>query len=413
MEHCFSAAALSVSFWFASPKAVLNTDSDTVLLQGLRRFTSQIRREHGLIVSAVPDQRGGPRLKKAAYAVKPASAAGVDSGARTDEVEHVLDEMDVVDGDFEGKVDKASGTDKEEQEGEQEIIADSMVTDQHHERGHGDDRSDDNETNGYSERNSSGNLFKKTISSTTEGERVGEGGRAAVTLAGVDPVHLKSVRETLVAAAEAGGAAGLLGEYLRGSPQLSDLFALWDLDARKVSFLPEGESTARRGYAQLLASYEAISSGSILCGGGMRYTAAPHSSNAVPSDYSVAHRPTSSPPRACNLVIFPMTLPIFSLSFVGVFLTEPEHFSSKSYQSPKVNFLCAPPFVRRACDRCIPQQSSTLLAAAHTDSMAAVLECLAVFLKVLATTASAASEGAISAVQRGAAIEAIGLDFCK
>lgn len=41
----------------------------------------------------------------------------------------------------------------------------------------------------------------------------------------------------LVAAAGDGVAPGLLGEYLRGSPQLSDLLAVWDLDVRKVCIL--------------------------------------------------------------------------------------------------------------------------------------------------------------------------------
>ena len=44
-----------------------------------------------------------------------------------------------------------------------------------------------------------------------------------------------SYATALLAAAESGEAPGLLGEYLRGSPQVNDLLALWDLDARKVS----------------------------------------------------------------------------------------------------------------------------------------------------------------------------------
>lgn len=38
----------------------------------------------------------------------------------------------------------------------------------------------------------------------------------------------------LLAAAAASVAPGLLGEYLRGSPKLNDLLAVWDLDIRKV-----------------------------------------------------------------------------------------------------------------------------------------------------------------------------------
>lgn len=41
-------------------------------------------------------------------------------------------------------------------------------------------------------------------------------------------------KEALLEAAEKGEAAGLLGDYLRGSPQLNDLLRLWDLDERKV-----------------------------------------------------------------------------------------------------------------------------------------------------------------------------------
>lgn len=44
-------------------------------------------------------------------------------------------------------------------------------------------------------------------------------------------------REALLEAAEKGEAPGLLGEYLRGSPQLNDLLRLWDLDERKVGLM--------------------------------------------------------------------------------------------------------------------------------------------------------------------------------
>ena len=56
-------------------------------------------------------------------------------------------------------------------------------------------------------------------------------------------------------------------------------------------------------------------------------------------------------------------------------------------------------------------QSSPLLVAAHTDSLAAVLECLAVVLRRLA--AAVAATGDASVVARGEAIEATGLSLCR
>lgn len=55
-------------------------------------------------------------------------------------------------------------------------------------------------------------------------------------------------REALLEAAEKGEAPGLLGEYLRGSPQLNDLLRLWDLEERKVgrSVGPFGSRVAYR-----------------------------------------------------------------------------------------------------------------------------------------------------------------------
>lgn len=72
-----------------------------------------------------------------------------------------------------------------------------------------------------------------------------------------------------------------------------------------------------------------------------------------------------------------------------------------------------PPFTPPPCP-VTPQhnrQSSPLLAAAHTDSFAAVLECLAAVLRHLA--AASAVTGAVSAVARGEAIEATGLGLCR
>lgn len=46
---------------------------------------------------------------------------------------------------------------------------------------------------------------------------------------------MKRYKAALISAAAGGTAPGLLGEYLRGSPQLSDLLAVWDLAARKVT----------------------------------------------------------------------------------------------------------------------------------------------------------------------------------
>ncbi|CAN0447337.1 unnamed protein product, partial [Ectocarpus sp. 12 AP-2014] len=57
------------------------------------------------------------------------------------------------------------------------------------------------------------------------------------------------------------------------------------------------------------------------------------------------------------------------------------------------------------------RKSSPVLAAAHTDSFAAVLECLAAVLRHLA--AGSAVTGTVSAVARGEAIEATGLGLCR
>lgn len=73
-------------------------------------------------------------------------------------------------------------------------------------------------------------------------------------------------------------------------------------------------------------------------------------------------------------------------------------------------FLPAPS--RPPCPDTPPRrQSSPLLAAAHTDSLAAVLECLAAVLRHLA--AASAVTGAVSAVARGEAVEAAGLGLCR
>ncbi|CAM9733252.1 unnamed protein product [Scytosiphon promiscuus] len=183
---------------------VLNSDSESVLLKGLRRFARQIRLEHGLIAERDAKHRSendGPPHEEAGDAEAEAATAM---------------EVDSSDGDS-----RSSGSDAEEGDAE-----------------------------GAS----------------------GDDGYAAA----------------LAEAAGKGEPPGLLGEYLRGSPQLNDLLRLWDLDERK---------------------------------------------------------------------------------------------------------------------------SSPLLAAAHTDSFAAVLECLAVVLRHLAK--ASAVTGALSAVARGEAVEATGLGLCR
>lgn len=138
---------------------MLNSDSERVLLDGLRLFARQIRREHGLLTADGNQEEGGGGEKRS-------EAAAEDAG----------DEMAMVT---------------------------SMVV--------------DSDSGG--------------IGSGSEGEeeKVEGGGKGEEPAAGY--------REALLEAADKGEAPGLLGEYLRGSPQLNDLLRLWDLDERKVGWL--------------------------------------------------------------------------------------------------------------------------------------------------------------------------------
>lgn len=141
-------------------KVVLNSDSEGVLLKGLRRFARQIRREHGLIPEK--EQRGG----RVDGRPPPPKDEELDEGGTAMEV------------------DSSDGS-----KSESDIEA-----------------------------------------AKWEGRRGGEGGGTS---------DCDRHREALLEAAGKGEAPGLLGEYLRGSPQLNDLLHLWDMDQRKVGSTPQ------------------------------------------------------------------------------------------------------------------------------------------------------------------------------
>lgn len=140
---------------------VLNSDSESVLLKGLRRFARQIRLEHGLIAEKDAQQR---------------RAEDGDGLPHEEEAEHAeAGKTTAMEEDNSDDISRSSGSEDEGQEGETANVG--------HAEGIGGD-------DGYA--------------------------------------------EALAEAAGKGEPPGLLGEYLRGSPQLNDLLRLWDLDERKV-----------------------------------------------------------------------------------------------------------------------------------------------------------------------------------
>ncbi len=177
-------------------KVVLNSDDEAVLLEGLTSFAIQIRREHGLSSTHEKEDEGGQG--------RTGEAARREAGAAATTVEaEMAAAMDVDDGAAGGGGDSdvapkssSGAADSEDDEGGAESEAE----------GHGGDGG-----------------------GGTGGAGVGlDGGRGDALLE---------------AAATKGEAAGLLGEYLRGSPQLNDLLRLWDMDERKVRNILENYKT--------------------------------------------------------------------------------------------------------------------------------------------------------------------------
>lgn len=157
---------------------VLNSDSESVLVKGLRRFASQIRRDHGLLHEAVDT--------RPPHTSDEESSDGDDSGG-TDEEDNEGTRTPI---ELEG--------DEGEEEEEKGRVGEGLLAERRP-------------------------LEGRSIDGGTErSPLVEEGGKRTAALAG---------------ALDTGEAAGLLGEYLRGSPQLHDLFSLWDLDVRKVKTL--------------------------------------------------------------------------------------------------------------------------------------------------------------------------------
>lgn len=162
-------------------QVVLNSDSESVLVKGLRRFACQIRRDHGLLHHEEVDTRPPPPSLSSS---DEESSDGDDSG----------------------------GTDEEDNEGTRTPM----------------------ELEG--DEGGEGGLEKKEEREAgVLGKRLPLEGRSAD--GGTEKGLLVEMSSRCTAALDTGEAAGLLGEYLRGSPQLHDLFSLWDLDVRKVKTL--------------------------------------------------------------------------------------------------------------------------------------------------------------------------------
>lgn len=145
------------------------------MLEGLKTFARQIRREHGLI--SEDDRREGA-----------GGAAAPPNGEMEAEMAAAM-EVDLDDGGGSNSGGSNSGG----------------------------SRSSSSESGGEQEEEEGGKPGDKSAQKGQE--ETGHDGHS----------------EALLQAAEKGEAAGLLGEYLRGSPQLNDLLRLWDLDERKVT----------------------------------------------------------------------------------------------------------------------------------------------------------------------------------
>lgn len=201
---------------------MLNSDSESVLLKGLRQFALQIRREHGLIlpprpasarqgshIGAQSGEYGGDRTGNGGGVGLGAGAGARARASARARADATTDEMDVGK-DFEEE--EEGGTDEEE--------GDGMDT--------AADGSGELETADTCHQGDGKGPEAAVINAGGGGRGQEDGeGQAAARL-------VESSRAALDAAVEAGEPAGLLGDYLRGSPQLSDLFAVWELDVRKV-----------------------------------------------------------------------------------------------------------------------------------------------------------------------------------
>lgn len=174
-------------------QAVLNSDSEHVLSKGLRHFASQIRREHGL--------RSTDDGRNKAPSSSPSQSTSDDKNTKRD-----VDNDDASD----GVSDSCSvSSDGNRVENAMEIGRNEMEQEEEEE-----------EEGAKKEWRTQG-----SESSPPQQERVSINSEAMAL----------RYRKALVVARAVGEAPGLLGEYLRGSPQLNDLLAVWDLEIRKSS----------------------------------------------------------------------------------------------------------------------------------------------------------------------------------
>ena len=184
-------------------------------MKGLRRFASQIRRDHGLEPqqvlpplkavessqqSSVPTP-DGRRKKQKGDDQLPADAPDVDAGSCSDGGDSV-------------------GTDEED------LLEEDATS-----RGAGamEEKSEEEEEGGLA-------IERPFKEGQDEGNDIPRGAGGAALRE--DGERERKRKAAFLRAVEAGKAAGLLGEYLRGSPQLHDLLSLWDLDVRKVCYHP-------------------------------------------------------------------------------------------------------------------------------------------------------------------------------
>ena len=188
-------------------QAVLNNDSESVLVKGLRRFATHIRREHGLLrpTSSTSSRRrrlnpNSPNIDRQG-ATDPNGTKASDPVGRVGATDELEADSDLDDAGTDQEEEDGMEVVEEEEEEEAEAVGEGMET-------------------GGSGRTSSGNRDDPSDGDKEADMDEGLGARYATAL---------------LTAAEAGEAPGLLGEYLRGSPQVNDLLALWDLEARKVS----------------------------------------------------------------------------------------------------------------------------------------------------------------------------------
>lgn len=215
---------------YSTRQVVLNSDSESVLLKGLHRFASQIRREHGLLLTPLPTSspetgvEGHPKngkYQQHAGSLRHPTGSRNDYGEGNDDDNGGDDNLQA--GENGGGVDGARMDVEEEAETDKEEETDGVELGER-----GRDNTGCADARGRQQKE---NLLEINTMVQGDGDADGRGsdGRDSP-----EDGREGGDRKALVAAAERGEAPGLLGEYLRGSPQLNDLLSLWDLDMRKV-----------------------------------------------------------------------------------------------------------------------------------------------------------------------------------